>query len=249
MKAQVLAWLGRLWKRPRGRPRRATVEILGDTIELAERRVLAELLALPPAKLWARYGAEVEAWGQLEPVLSTRLLGAAQERASEGLESAELLAWLVVGLVQRQSAGRLAEGLQRDVLADAFLLLAELRLAAGDAATGRSRLRLAKTFAATGSGSKRLQGNLELVAALFQWAAGATEAVLPALEQAAGHYRAAQDRRLEGEAQLWTALAASELEQPEASRRAWDAASRMLGSEVETLSAGVLARRERVVGR
>jgi hypothetical protein len=229
-------------------PGTACLEILGDTLERAERRVLAELLALPASELWARFGRDAESWTVLEPVLSARLLVAAQQRARAGVAGAEPLAWLVVLRASQLPAGSLAESLQRDFLAEALLVLAELALAAGDAGTTRRRLRLAKTFAATGSGSQRLSGELERTFALFRWAADERTEALFSLERAASAYRAAHDRQGEAEAQLWLALVASELGQPEASRQAWAEASRLLGAEVDAVSVGVLARWRRVVG-
>jgi hypothetical protein len=241
--------LGRLLGRRAQPPKRASIEILGGTLERAERRVVAELVALPAAELWARFGRDADNWMVLEPVLSARLLVVAQQRARDGVVGAEPLAWLVVALLERQPAGRLAESLQRDLLAEAFLLLSELALAAGDAATGRQRLRLAKVFASTGSGSPHLIGDLELVLALFHAAAGQLEEALGELARVAEHFGRHGEPQREAEAHLLHALAASEAGHPEGSRQAWAEASRLLGPELEKASAAALARWERAGGR
>jgi hypothetical protein len=84
--------------------------------------------------------------------------------------------------------------------------------------------------------------------ALFRWAAEERTEALFGPERAVSAYRAAGDRQGEAEAQLWRALVASELGQAETARQAWAEASRLLGEDVERVSAEVLGRWGRVSG-
>jgi hypothetical protein len=129
--------------------------------EADEQRVLAALLAGSAPERWALFGAESAGWRHLEPVLSARLLVAAEQRASCRRTEREELAWLAVLLLLRLREGELAEGLQRNLLGQAFLLLAELSLDAGEAAAARRRLRLAHSFLATGTRSPGLRARYE----------------------------------------------------------------------------------------
>jgi hypothetical protein len=116
-----------------------------------ETRLLAELLALPAGELWRRFGTEAEVWEETEPLLTLDLLEVVKKRAQLGEPEATELAWLVVLLALRLRSGQLREDLQRDLIAEGLLALAELRWEAGDDAGGGRLLRLGQLLAASGS--------------------------------------------------------------------------------------------------
>ncbi len=171
-------------------------------------QVVASLAALPAGERWAAALAH--------PALATprgaaAWLHHAHEALFERGREIEDLARIGQVLIHRLPPGQAPEGFKADLLAEAFLLQAEVALRSGQRRAAEQHLEIAEAAGVAGSGDPHVVLRVVTVTALLAWAVGSLAHAVAAFRRAERTAREIEDPEAAAQAALGLAALLSEL--------------------------------------